>query len=287
MKNLVICFLLCVGLLFAQAPVTKPQPSEQTYGVGELYLFKTYTRDSYMNEFGVQPPPFNPNKPAKTWFDKTVTTATKDYWTVDLNKLEFIKLVLSKEDAATVNLPGSYRYDPYVVKPSECVRWIPGVPIPPTRFNDEILSERSEAEAIAQEVGGTVRLATTDGGSMAGTATKCGEGDTRNIWEVVTSSEMNYAGYMMKAKYANGIGAPGKWEGLNWIPSQIPTTTSNYMRVPVRTLLGNEQFRKTPMSTLIERTDLDPPGATGFLLRDRAKLDEILVILKELQSKIK
>jgi len=287
MKKLIISLFVSMGLLFAQAPVIKPQPSTAVYGVGEIYLFQTYnTRDAYESAFGVQAPPFNPAKPAKLWFDKTVQTPTVTYQTLDLVTLKNVTLTLSKEDAASVNIPGAYRYDPYLPKPAECVRWIPGLPMPSTPFESQMVSEKSEAEALAQEIGGTLRLATTEGGTLSGFAVKCGTGDTRNVWEVVTPAGSDYAGRLLAKKYALGVGSPGKWQGLDWVPVTPVTTTSNYMRTPVRQLLANEKFLKNPFGNQIERTDMDQANAGGMTLADRAKLDEILKIVKEIKAKV-
>jgi hypothetical protein len=40
-------------------PELKPQPDREQYGVGELALFRTYTRDSYKAAFGEDAPPFD------------------------------------------------------------------------------------------------------------------------------------------------------------------------------------------------------------------------------------
>jgi hypothetical protein len=60
------------------------------------------------------------------------------------------------------------------------------------------------------------------------------------------------------------------------------------MRIPVRSLLPNEKYNQTPFGLYITRTDLDGPSGTGgFLLSDRAMLEEILKIVRELETKVK
>lgn len=257
-----------------------------------MYLFKTYTRDSYEKEFGVQPPPFNPAKPAKTWFDTTVTTPTVTYNTLDLNTLKNISLVLKKEDAAAVNLPGAYRYTPWIVRPSECLSETTNAPLPPSPINVALLSTRQEAEQIAAEVGGTVSLATSPGGSMDAFRVACPANETRNVWEVQWKGSRIPVGFLLGQKYRRGVGAPGSWdlsgtETPVWVPVEPVVTSSNYARVPVRALLPNEKFSQTPFGVYIVRTDLEGQGTGSFTDADRAKLDEVLRIVRELQSKVK
>src|SRR5271154_5931030 len=58
------------------APVSQPvipaQPDLLAYGIQELALFVSYTRDSYLAAFGVQAPAWDPTRVKKTWFDTTV-----------------------------------------------------------------------------------------------------------------------------------------------------------------------------------------------------------------------
>ena len=52
-----------------------PQPSEAVYSTDTLALFKTYTRDTYLAEFGVQAPAWDPNRSRKAWFDSAALNA--------------------------------------------------------------------------------------------------------------------------------------------------------------------------------------------------------------------
>ncbi|MBL8229015.1 MAG: hypothetical protein JNL98_11075 [Bryobacterales bacterium] len=41
-----------------------------TYGISNLYLFPVYqTREAYRQATGMEPPPYDENKPVKSWFD--------------------------------------------------------------------------------------------------------------------------------------------------------------------------------------------------------------------------
>ncbi len=55
-------------------PVTPQEPDLLAYGIQELALFTSYTRDSYLTAFGVQAPAWDPARVKKAWFDSTQST---------------------------------------------------------------------------------------------------------------------------------------------------------------------------------------------------------------------
>lgn len=287
MKNILISLFLIVGLVFAQAPIQKPQPTEATYSISEIYIFKNYTRTSFEAEFGVQAPPFDVSKPVKTWFDLTVKTPTVTYQTLNLNTLQFISLTLTKEEAASLNLPGEYRYEKYVVEPTECLVTFPGFPIPPATLNDNFLTTRVDAELLAKELGGVVEDAFSPNGSFYGRKLSC-QVDKRNVWEVVLGQKRYIAGLLLKQKNEFGIGHPGFWDQtgdiLVWKRTQPVTTSSNVMRTPVRPLFPNETFSRTPFGVYLNRSDVPVPGGV-FTEADRQKLEEVLKLVRELSKK--
>lgn len=90
------------------------------FPLNTLYLFPVFqTREEYFNATGEQAPPWNPNKPVKTWFDPAARKSTRrtiiyDYslmyhenGTLVLDKTGhplLDTLALLKEDAAQVNM---------------------------------------------------------------------------------------------------------------------------------------------------------------------------------------
>ncbi len=93
------------------------------YGIEKLFLFPTYqSRAEYLKATGLEPPEFDRSRPPKTWFDPAAEKSTKrtvlyncvlatdekGYPILDQDgKLYFEPMVLSKQEAATVNLiPG-------------------------------------------------------------------------------------------------------------------------------------------------------------------------------------
>src|ERR1035441_2465220 len=84
--------LSCLVLLQAQTSVAgvPAMPNAPLYPISSLYLYQTWTRASYKEAFGVQPPPFDATKPVKEWF---ATDAT-DFTVFDSNSKTFVPLKL-------------------------------------------------------------------------------------------------------------------------------------------------------------------------------------------------
>ena len=96
-----------------------PEPTVK--GLDSLFLFPYYqTRDAYEKATGKPCPPWNPNKPPKAWcdpkaiesfkrnvaYDNTLVYAENGHILADQNGKPMLDiLVLTKEDAATVNIP--------------------------------------------------------------------------------------------------------------------------------------------------------------------------------------
>lgn len=91
------------------------------YGISELFLYPHYdTREKYRAETGMEPPPFDPSRPPKQWFDPKAAQSTKrtvvyeNVLAVDERghalpgadgRPMLEAMVLRKEEAATVNIP--------------------------------------------------------------------------------------------------------------------------------------------------------------------------------------
>ena len=95
---------------------------EVRYGIERLYLFPYYqTREAYQKATGVEPPKFDGAKPPKLWFDpaakdsirrniaydRVISYAVNGALLFDENDKPLLEgLVLNKEEAATLNIPG-------------------------------------------------------------------------------------------------------------------------------------------------------------------------------------
>ena len=268
-------------------PVIPPQPAVEIYGVQDLALFKTHTRDTYRATFGVEAPPYDPSRLTKTWFDSTADTSQPE--NVSVYKVvargasgNWIvrQMVIPSAEAAAVNLPGAVRYPPYTAVPTKAVRTAPG-DLTPQPVNPDYLSTQAQARRLKVEVGATdVREEPAMSGGF-GIAYPAEEG--RRLWEVIFKGNGVNAGLLLKNRYTQGIGSPGRWDLSQaeplWVPDPPAPTGTDDLRslreVPVRDLLPNEALRATLMGVSVVRTDLLQESAKAlgqFTTDDRAIL---------------
>lgn len=92
-----------------------------TYSLQILYLFPVFqTREAYKGTIGVEPPPFDPAKPVKSWFDPQAHTNPRRKIVYDnvlavaengmpLNDADgkpfFEPLLIDRDEAGRVNIP--------------------------------------------------------------------------------------------------------------------------------------------------------------------------------------
>jgi hypothetical protein len=273
-------------------PAAPPQPDQQSYGIDSLALFKTYTRESYRQAFGVEPPPWNPSRLTKTWFDSSVDTASVSpvsykavardaggNWTLQT-------FSLAAAEAATVNLPGAIAYPPYVIAPTGATRG--GSPINPL-----FLSLESDARGLLAPLGA---VSIVDQGATPVFPVVYPPDELRRMWAIVRSSGQQInVGALLQERNASGVGAPGRWDlsGVNPVWVSDPPAPSGLddkrppVPMPVRDLLPNEELRLGPMGFGVQvvRTDLEQAAMRkngAFTEDDRKKLDEIYRIVSRL-----
>lgn len=271
-------------------PVVPPQPNEESYGAQALALFKTFTRATYLNTFGVQAPAYDPSRVIKAWFDSTVDTS--DPANVAVYKIvgqdpngnwTLRQMVIPTQEAATVNLPGTIMYPPYVVAPTQATRGGSGI-------NPLYLSLESDAQALMPEIGGTTIV---DEGNTAVFPVVYPQNEPRRVWDIVFQGQPLNVGLLLNAKYAKGVGAPGHWDTSHndaiWIPDPPAPAGLDDTRpprsMPVRDLLPNEKLQTGLMGVGIIRTDLQQSQAEAagqFTPDDRATLKQIYQIVSRL-----
>lgn len=269
-------------------PVIPPQPDQPYYGVLELALFKTYTRDSYLAAFGVQAPPYDPSRVIKSWFDSTVDSS--DPANVSVYKIlsrdqngnwGLRQMVLPATEAATVNLTGAITYPPYVIPPTQATRGGSGI-------DAEYLSLEADARAVMAETGGT---SVVDGGNSTVFPVVYPASEPRRVWDVMFKGQPLNAGLLLLAKNAKGVGAPGRWNTSGsdavWVPDPPAPTGLDDTRqprdLPLRDLLPNEKLQTGLMGVGIVRTDLQQPAqqaAGEFTADDRATLQQIYQLVR-------
>ena len=260
------------------------------YGIQELGLFNTYTRDSYLAAFGVQAPVWDPSRVKKTWFDSTVDTSNPA--NVALYNIAgpnqnggtwiLLQMILPASEAATVNLPGALTYPQYTVAPTGTSSGSAGV-------DAMYLSLESEAQALLTALGGTGLVAET-GNAVFPIVYPANE--PRRIWDFYVDGVICNAGTLLSQMNADGIGAPGNWQmttnGPVWISDEPAPTGLNDTRparpMPVRNLLPNEILQTGLMGVSVIRTDLEQQQAAQsgqFTSDDRATLQQIYQILSK------
>lgn len=271
-------------------PVIPPQPDSLAYGIQDLGLFSSYTRDSYLAAFGIQAPAWNPAWPAKSWFDSTVDTSNPA--NVALYKVisrdgsgdwGYQQMVLPAQQAAAVNLPGAITYPPYAVAPTQATRG--GAPV-----NPQYLSLQSDAEALMAALGGTALM---DEGVSTVFPIVYPPNEPRRVWDFTVNGQSCNAGSLLFLQNANGVGAPGHWNLSEtspvWVPDPPAPTgvgdTRPPVNMPVRDLLPNEKLQTGLMGVSVVRTDLQQQvdqQAGQFTSDDRATLQQIFQIVSKL-----
>jgi hypothetical protein len=268
-------------------PVIPAQPDLLAYGVQDLALFVSFSRDTYLSAFDVQAPAWDPTRLQKTWFDSTADTSDpanvavynivgtdqSGNWTIK-------QMVIQTIEASTVNLPGLITYPPYAVAPTAATRG-------GSFINPNYLSLQSDAEALMNLLGGSGIF---DEGQSSTFPVLYPASEPRRLWDFLFNGLIINVGLMLLGENTLGIGSPGHWDTSSgqplWIPDPPPPTGLDDTRpprdMPVRNLLPNEKFQVGLMGVSVIRTDLQQQSdqsAGQFTADDRATLQQIYQIL--------
>lgn len=273
-------------------PVVPPQPDQAQYGVGELALFKVYSRDSFLHVFGEQAASFDPQRKIKAWFDTSVDLSDPDGLVVykvaaqDKSGTWVLRQVgMPAREAATVNLPGMLQYPMYSVAATHATRG--GAPI-----NPDYLSLQSEAIALSTAIGGD---GIVDDGVTTVFSAEFPPDEPRRMWAVMFRARSFNAGLLLKSRRASGVGAPGHWDVVTGEPvwvSDVATGspaagTQAVWELPCRDLLGNERLQTGLFGPAVVRTDKQAEAELNsgkFLPSDRQVLQHILEALQTRSS---
>jgi hypothetical protein len=251
-----------------QIPQPKTQPAEPIYGVGELYLFPRHTRATYREAFGEEAPPYDPAKRIKRWFDSTAMEVSRrdaadeavTYRVHDPGDPTGLKLLMmTRGEAAAVNLPGSVVYPKYAPAPTQA--WVNG-PDGSAAFPVQYLCSREQAEEMAQELGEVGQLPAMQ--VPNGPYMVVWGQETRRPWTIQFKGQTIYAETLRRAKFAGGVGAPGWFDTSGaepvWVPGPVETGEHDLrpeVLMPVRDLQWNEVLEKTLVGTWrVRRRDL-------------------------------
>lgn len=218
------------------------QPDLQTYGVSELALFPTYTRDTYLTKFGVQAPPFDSALAPKAWLDTTALVGRTETDLVTYNVLvnnTFTTISIPASDAATVNLTGRYDYPAY--SPASTVAVSNGTAVSPST----IIAESDVKTLVTELI--TAGYTNCTYAQDETISTTWGTETRRRFIITVAEGVGCDAALLLADKYTAGVGAPGHWVMIAgsapiWVvdAQDDGSTAGTATPVPVRLLLSNE-----------------------------------------------
>jgi hypothetical protein len=198
---------------------------------------------------------FDPTQAVKRWVDASKSSLPPgdpaNYMVFDPVSGTEVPLKITNAVAATANVPSMYT--PYTPTPATTPATLTCsgnsalvLPVPATS-----LSTLDQANALAAEIGPAIGLTLLVTIWNQAGWTFNANGEMREQFMVFSGSVSGYVGYLLAAKYANGIGAPGSWS-LNaagqivWngvpVPQPGPNTPPD-IPFPVRALLPGETFQ--------------------------------------------
>jgi hypothetical protein len=181
-----------------------------------------------------------------------------------------VPLKISNAVAARANVPVTY--PPYKVEPTKAQLIIQRTGHTPLVFEvpDFSLSTEDQANALAAEIGPALALQFQVTLPVAVGAFQP-NGDTREQFMLTAGLVSGNVGYLLGAKNANGIGAPGAW-GVNasnqivWngvaVPQVGPNTPAD-IPFPVRALLPGEKIQSGGLPGIwevVSSGSFDPAG---------------------------
>lgn len=185
------------------------------------YLFPVTTRTQTPSA-----PVFDPTKNEKTWTDPNPIVGTDGlvtYTVLNSAGSDFTSLKLSKADAMALNLPGHPDYPAYSPAPSKAT------------FDSNIfdVSSKDDAIELAKEFGVDPSLIVDGMANLAGTFPLVYPADDpRRAWILPVGGQLIRVSYLLQLKNANGVGAPGHWNGIVWI-SDLPSPTASSPLTPL------------------------------------------------------
>jgi hypothetical protein len=280
-----ILFTLCACCAAAGFAQTPAQPNLPQYPISDLYLYPNYaTRAAYQTATGQQAPPFNVALPIKGWSDPAPNGQPYNVFDATAAATGYVvQLTVPPTVAASVNLPGSYVYPPYVTVPTDAQEVGPYGPV--GAVSGDVVCLQAAAEAVAAALqplypGKAITVALPSGGVYVysyGT-------DPRREWYITVAGGPSYiaqALIMASGKY--GVGAPGNWAllptpgstvktpQLQWVQTpQVTVAPAGAVTIPapIRALLPNEVIQLVPPvnplfgtpAWMVVRTDLQPPS---------------------------
>lgn len=238
------------------------------YGVDQLYRLKRFNRGEFLVYAGVQAPKWLPPSATealvtaegwteeqaerltriKRWADLTVAGEDPNgeyryiYIQQEGSKLLWKEMVITNELACSINLPGAYDYPKYKPVPEHSGAYTIGFDGAHNYLSWDILSLRKDADTIKEMFeGSTISLWDLP---MFPIQYETWEPRRAYRLHIPGVAEPQFVGWLLKEMYKNGVGAPGKFEGLTWVSEEEPSgewDTRQEIPIPSRNLVASEE----------------------------------------------
>jgi hypothetical protein len=245
-----------------------PQPDVQEYSMDALNLFLTYdSPEAYEAFFGEPPSPYNPSLPIKLWKDDSQATQPAG-WQEEYEILQtvldpqtgvaqlvlpptYVQMFMPSAQASQVNIFGGapvypvWTSAPTVASITGATGYISGV-------DPNLLSDLADATALNTQLGGTGVLPYVMSPGPDNFQISYGTETRKQYYFIDSNGQLQWAGFLLRQQYANGVGAPGKWVNTSiqipgnmaqkvwmWVPSAAPVgpaANTSVIPMPVRRL---------------------------------------------------
>lgn len=220
---------------------------------------------------------WNSNFPPKFWRDPVaITSSSTSYNSVGQAGIQ--KFVVSAAQWDFNIPPIKVDYPPYVVGPTQAN-------IGGSQINPQRLSTRDQANSLAGQLG----LSTTSISErqLQGFPVSYGS-EERRTWQILFNGILYNVGDLLAIQNEFGVGAPGHWVGVQWVPDPNETVIPKDppVQVPLRDLKPEESIVQVLGGWVVEDgTDQVPvispnDDVVGEQLdRIEAKLDKLLSLV--------
>ncbi len=269
-------------------------PDSPAYTQSELEILPQYTRETYTAATGKSAPPFDPQKPIKTWFVPVpIPGAMFEYLYINARDAnDPIKIgKISRDDAAQVNLTGRPAYPPYVIAPTPAV--IVGKDLTYERPLAAVeLCTEDQARQLAAELNSTAEpsISYLDGPLF----TTDWRGETRRPYFILVGGKWLNAGRLLDMENANGVGHPGSWVMIGTVPTWFAAaladgseTTYDRLLPPLRPLQAVEKVHLSGFGpALIYRTDKESTLNPQPVAAIPTELADFLLDLKQMLTTV-
>lgn len=275
--------------MIVSKPVVPEQPGVALYPPDKLELFPRLTRATYQEQYGTAPAAWDKSRRIKRWFDTSVLenfsgdpeNEVVAYDVFDAkSETGTRRMVLTVAEASTPNLPGKMVYPKYVVAPTPALIVTP-VTGETQGLNSNTICAYREAVALAAELGlgpDAVRES-----ALGGLFRVEWNGEERRAWVIAWRGENLQVSLLLKLKYANGVGAPGRWNldatSPTWMSEAQETgeqDTRPEVPIPVRKLLPGEKVASGFGGLMmIQREDLSESPEDEMLKRIDMRVEAI------------